>query len=80
MTSSHSRFLSAPPACEKDVTQLVLEMSLAGELELDGPEAKSLWSTREAILALRGEEGLSARHLSHAPTREPLELPSAKPD
>jgi len=53
--------------------------ALAGELELDAPTAKSLWSTREAILALRGEGG-SPDLLSDAPTREPLELPSAKPD
>jgi hypothetical protein len=53
--------------------------ALAGELELDAPTAKSLWSTREAILALRGECS-SPDLLSHAPTREPLEPPSEKPD
>jgi hypothetical protein len=53
--------------------------ALAGELELDGPAAKSLWSSREAIFALRGEIGSSGL-LSGAPTREPLEPPSAKPD
>jgi hypothetical protein len=53
--------------------------ALAGELELDAPTAKSLWSTRQAILALRGEGG-SPDLLSQAPTREPLELPSEKPD
>ena len=53
--------------------------ALAGELELDAPTAKSLWASREVILALRGEGG-SPDLLSHAPTREPLELPSAKLD
>jgi hypothetical protein len=53
--------------------------ALAAEPDLDAPTAKSLWSTREAILALRGEGGFPGL-LSDAPTREPLELPSAKPD
>jgi len=54
--------------------------ALGWQLDLDAPTAKSLWSVREAILALRGEESLAARNLSHAPTREPVELASAKPD
>ena len=53
--------------------------ALAGELELEDPAVKSLWSSREAILALRGEGGSSGLR-SDAPTREPLEPPSAKPD
>ncbi len=51
--------------------------TLGAEQGLEGPTAKSLWSSQEAILALRGEGGFPGL-FSDAPTREPLELLLAK--